>query len=791
MSVCCPCDELKHPPQPDIPAGLASLPRQAAGFPEYRLAMLRDIPSYAALRQWRARGGDDLGIMLIEMWAYVLDVLGFYDERIANESYLRTAQLRPSLRKLTELIGYLPRPALAAAVELAAMADGAKAVTLLPGTAFRSDAFDDEPPQIFETDTPFTIHPLTNRWRLGPVRERSWGGELLFESGTAALTKGQIVVFRWPEGGKTKLGAGWVVTSGRTKALDGLSYLQLSLSPEVMIGSSVQAADIQVLRPTWSAHPSLYAAKPASEREIVLDGFYPGLARDQVIVIQKGKSLLAAVIKDVWQVKVPVASIPSGQTTAKPTIPVSKIGFDHELQDDWWKHPEALVIHLEMIDVGELTRPAKTHLSASDFASPGAPIEGLVEPLPESGPKPSRFLLKDAAENGVSAQGTVEISDKGSGSIVLAEDTKPFSPSLRTPVEVFGNVVMASRGESVFNEVLGSGDAGQTFQSFTLANKPLTYFNDASAPRGRRNTLEVRVNGIVWEEATSFYGKGPDDEIYVVRENDEQESTITFGDGCRGARLPTGVDNVTATYRHGAGAAKPPAGAIGQLAKPVQGLGRVVNPVAAGGGADADRPRDIRTNAPAGALILGRAVSLPDFEALALEFGGVVNAQAEWIWDETFQGAVAKIWFISDGDHIADPLRAYLIGMAEPSTPLVAEKAKAQPSLANPQLVIDLLIHERFNPDRVALQAHQALTNKKNGILALQNIPIGGPLFRSRIFAVVLGVQGVLAVRGMTVDGKPAPFAINAEQGRYRDFISSMRISAATAAASDTKTTLR
>jgi hypothetical protein len=186
---------------------------------------------------------------------------------------------------------------------------------------------------------------------------------------------------------------------------------------------------------------------------------------------------------------------------------------------------------------------------------------------------------------------------------------------------------------------------------------------------------------------------------------------------------------------------------------------------------------------------LGRAVSLPDFEALALEFGGVVNAQAEWIWDETFQSAVAKIWFISDGGHIADPLRAYLMGMADPSTPLVAEEAKAQPSLASPQLVIDLLIHERFNPEKVALQAHQALTNKENGILGLENIPIGGPLFRSRIFAVVLGVQGVLAVRGMTVDGKPAPFAISAEQGRYRDFISSMRIAAATAVASDTKTT--
>jgi hypothetical protein len=68
MTTCCPCDELKHPVKPDIPAGLSALSRQLAGFPEYRLAMLRDIPTYAPLAGWRAREGDDLGLMLLEMW---------------------------------------------------------------------------------------------------------------------------------------------------------------------------------------------------------------------------------------------------------------------------------------------------------------------------------------------------------------------------------------------------------------------------------------------------------------------------------------------------------------------------------------------------------------------------------------------------------------------------------------------------------------------------------------------------------------------------------------------------
>ena len=52
-----------------------------------------------ALREWRARNSQDLGLMLIDMWAYVSDVLAFYDERIANEEYIRTAVRRPSLRR--------------------------------------------------------------------------------------------------------------------------------------------------------------------------------------------------------------------------------------------------------------------------------------------------------------------------------------------------------------------------------------------------------------------------------------------------------------------------------------------------------------------------------------------------------------------------------------------------------------------------------------------------------------------------------------------------------------------
>ena len=42
----------------------------------------------------RTRDDDDFTIALLDAWATVADVLTFYQERIANESYLRTATER-------------------------------------------------------------------------------------------------------------------------------------------------------------------------------------------------------------------------------------------------------------------------------------------------------------------------------------------------------------------------------------------------------------------------------------------------------------------------------------------------------------------------------------------------------------------------------------------------------------------------------------------------------------------------------------------------------------------------
>ena len=75
-----------------------------------------DRPRLAALG---TRDSDDFTIALLDAWAVASDVLTFYNERLAQESYLRTARERISLQELGRLIGYRLRPGVAAQTSLA------------------------------------------------------------------------------------------------------------------------------------------------------------------------------------------------------------------------------------------------------------------------------------------------------------------------------------------------------------------------------------------------------------------------------------------------------------------------------------------------------------------------------------------------------------------------------------------------------------------------------------------------------------------------------------------------
>ena len=105
--------------------------------------------------------------------------------------------------------------------------------------------------------------------------------------------------------------------------------------------------------------------------------------------------------------------------------------------------------------------------------------------------------------------------------------------------------------------------------------------------------------------------------------------TAEFGDGEQGARLVTGRNNVTATYRVGGGTAgEVESGAIDTLLGSVRGVKKVRGADPTVGAADQDDERRLRRLAPTRARAFGRAVSIEDLADLSLGYPGVSHAAA-------------------------------------------------------------------------------------------------------------------------------------------------------------------
>ena len=142
--------------------GLSSIAYRTGRWATFKELMLARLSSseYPALAALKTRDDDDFSIAFLDATAVVLDILTFYQERLANESYLRTATQLYSLTQLSQLIGYQPSPGVSASTYLAFTITAATglptdptttAVTIPAGTQVQSVPAQGQTPQSFQT----------------------------------------------------------------------------------------------------------------------------------------------------------------------------------------------------------------------------------------------------------------------------------------------------------------------------------------------------------------------------------------------------------------------------------------------------------------------------------------------------------------------------------------------------------------------------------------------------------------------------------------------------------------
>lgn len=403
--------------------------------------------------------------------------------------------------------------------------------------------------------------------------------------------------------------------------------------------------------------------------------------------------------------------------------------------------PDTLTAPVESIAVRYSFRDVATVLPNPKATLPALPATVAVPAGFTLGRGVATALLEDATGAGT----LVAVAPAGPSLLTLSPTpttTAAFDPALQVPLRLLFDVVTVSRGTTVRNEVLGSGNAAVANQRFGLKKSPLTYLASGA---GWSAALAVYVDGIKWSEVPTLYNQPADARVYVVERATDQTATIRFGDGANGSRLTSGSGNVVATYRYGSGAASPPAGRLTTIVHRQPNLAAIRNPAAVAPGKDPQAPEDVKTDGPASVFTFGRAISALDYEVVAAQAAGVTRAKAYWTFDAGQQRSLVKIYVNDDTDGVLTATQA-LAGADDPNRPVTVAAAQAIEVSVSATLVVaaDWVI------DDVVAAATAAFADPTTGAFSPTSMGIGQRLYRSRLVAA-LSVPGVVAVHQLEV----------------------------------------
>lgn len=817
-------------------------------------------PKASPLSNLLTRDKDDFTLGLIDAFACSADVLAFYQERIANESWLRTATERVSLQEMGRLIGYRLRPGIAAETWLAFTLEPPRApppgapkepgmfVTGIPtqvrlegGLKVQSVPGPDEKPQTFETVEAIDARPEWSAMRpwLSRPRLPAMGDRTLWLQGVATgLKPGDALLVVGAEFDANPASNRWDVRI-LSEVLAEPDYDRTRVSWKRALGSlspamSPAGSDVRVyaLRqrasvfghnaPMWRtmpqdfrndytgttpvfmraalrvgadrelheidsvSHPGLSAtldiaddgwpdfvvspAGPTTDGgHVDLDAAYPAIAPGGYAVLAYGAYDSASDPAPV-DTYVELYRVDGASEVARAEFALSgkstRLRLAGDEYDRFDNKVRTLKVFAQSEELALAKAPVTTAVSGDTIPVAVAP-DGL-----EVG---RRIIVQGTVTSGQSIvhRATLTAPARSDAGGALLDIDPPLPAALqRDSVTVLANVAAARHGETVA-QVLGSGSASQAHQRFELKQAPLTW-RAAANELGAASELTVRVGGIEWTQRDSLYGAAPGDHAYTLRTDEAGRDWLQFGDGERGARLPSGSQNLRASYRKGTGAeGNVRAESLTQLMTRPLGVKGVANPGAAEGGTDPEPAAHARSSIPLGTRTLGRVVSVLDYADFARAYAGIAKAQAQVLQlahgpviaitvagqDGALLGETNPVWanlrdaLAAGGDpHVSVRLMGYVA-----STFRIGLKVKCDPAHepATVLAAVEAALREAFSFDRREL---------------------GQPVQQSEVVSVAHAVPGVVAIDLDLLYGGTSPFAQTLPSRQVRLLASRMRV---------------
>lgn len=766
--------------------GLSAIRYRIGDYAEFRASVHAALSSarYKPLADLHTRDDADFTIGLIDAFACAADVLTFYQERIANESYLRTATERVSLQEMGKLIGYRLRPGVAAETWLAFALDtpptppatlppepgnfitGVPAsVSLDAGLKVQSVPGPNEKPQTFETLDALDARPAWNAMRALPdaYRQSLIGARDIWLKGTATQLKvGDPLLFVDPQFDSNPQSNHW----------------ELRVLTAVEVDDKNNRTHVSWNRRLRSVTTSMSVAQPPTLHALRdRAGIFGNTAADWRAMSDKFKEGYGSSSSTDWPnftIFDPRAGSPTISLDRELTGLVAHSYLVLSKYDAVKLYRVDSVNHGSRADFGMSGKSTSAHLTGSNLAWFANAVRETVVLAHSEALYPAREPISaDVSGNTIQVAATVSglqpgrqllikgiRSDDGSSLLhpatlvsatpaASAEDggTLVIDPPLpyalkRDGTVVYGNVVRASHGETVA-QILGAGNAAQAFQRFELKQTPLTY-RAASNELGAAAELTVRVGDIAWSERRSMFGAAPTERAYTVSTDEQGRCFVVFGDGRNGARLPSGVNNVRASYRKGIGVAgNVRTDTLTQLMSRPLGVKSVANPMAAEGGTDPENADAARQSMPLTTRTLGRAVSVLDYEDFARAFGGIAKARA-------------MVLALRAGPTIVVTLAGPTSTPLTTSSPVWTHLLTALQTSGDPHAAIQLLTYQ-------ASDFHLGLRVKRDPAYAIKTVlasvesalrtafsfdarALGQPVQQSEVIAIAQAVPGVVAV---------------------------------------------
>lgn len=794
---------------------------------------------FPQLQNLRTREDDDFTIALFDGWATVADVLTFYQERIANESYLRTATERVSLLNLARLIGYELRSGVAAnaylAFELETAPGTPEQVAIDLGTKVQSLPLPGEQVQIFETVEKIAAKPEWNAikprlTKRHPIpKDVNWlflagistglkpGDPLLIQPDPDPDSEGEskpvfcevLAVISQPENNRTKVElnrfAEIAIAPVKVSVIPPKILLPRSQLARTFDRQKVSAAELRALARKWHFHlpsiannfaateppspgvltfrvrasifghnapkwqnlpyiqrvgekvsikaangtikddvvPGIYKNRQyswaentldnyheAEDNTIYLDNVYSSIVKDSYVVLKAG-------IK--WKLHQVAAATEVSRSDFTLTAKVTSLTLNNtEAFSQFSIRKTTVFAQNEELKLAPM--PIETEVSGAQID-----LHEVVETLWKGQPI---IICGELNENrGNQGCEFAKIIDvihnfgEESYTQIILENNLDRS-YVRDTVTIYANVALATHGETK-TEVLGNGDGSQSYQRFMLRQSPLTYVSAANSS-GATSTLQVRVNDILWHEVATLYGHRPSDRIYVTRTDDDGKTTIQFGDGEIGARLPSGQENIKATYRQGIGlSGMVQAGQLNLLMTRPLGVKGVKNPLPATLAQNPESSEEARRNATLNIMTLDRIVSLSDYEDFARTFSGIAKALATWVWIGEKRGIFVTLAgyngeIVPEDSLVSQNLLEAMRKAGDPFIPLVV-KSFVPISFG---IAAKVKVDSDYIREKVLADVRTSLLS----YFSFENRDLGQPVTKSEAIAFIQSIPGVVAV---------------------------------------------